>query len=81
MNCQYCFVNQAYLYGNKLPIKKNNDRKAALFYLSIEIIISNFETNTKMRVEKENEFNSFSKLLTKIDATNLGDHELKLLKK
>jgi hypothetical protein len=33
-----------------------------------------------MRAEKENEFSSFSKLLTKIDASNLGEYELKALK-
>jgi len=45
------------------------------------IFINNIEFLNQMRIEKENEFSSFSKLITKIDTGNLGDYELKLLKK
>lgn len=33
-----------------------------------------------MRVEKENDFSSFSKILHKIDAGSLGEHELRMIK-
>ena len=33
-----------------------------------------------MRVDKENEYSSFTKLLTKIDIGNLGEYEIKTLK-
>lgn len=33
-----------------------------------------------MRVEKENDFSSFSKILNKIDAGSLGEQELRMIK-
>ena len=33
-----------------------------------------------MRIEKENEFTSFSKILNKIDAGSLGEQEIRMIK-